>query len=406
MNDNPKPDNEISSENPDAQSSEEEQLSGEQPVETEVTSSNEKKVPPVLNEPVSKPVKSGRGVAWFSLLVALTAGGGAGYTWWSLQSVQSTIANDDSNQELEARLSSQTETLRTEIGGTERSLQQFRSQMSKQSQSMQELNTRLNNLNRRIQEVTKVDRDSWIVAEVEYLLRLANQRLSLEQEPDSARAILEAADEILASLQLAEFYDVRSALAKEITALRTLGKRDIAGIFLQISAIAGEAEKLTLLEPNMEITAAAEPSSAKTISERVNEAFSRFVSMIEIRRRDEPVAPLLSPKEYFYIKQNLRLMFEQAQLALLKREPALYTQSLEQAKSWLKDYFQLNNAALALIDQVNAVQDFEVAPEIPDISESLRLLKRALELSSSTSRGADDVLPKQTMEDQRPVAIL
>jgi len=406
MNDNPKPDNEISSQNPDAQSSEEEPLSGEQPVETEVTSSSEKKVPPVLNESVSKPVKSGRGIAWCSLFVALTAGGGAGYTWWSLQSVQSTIANDDSNQELEARLNSQTETLRTEIGGTERSLQQFRSQMSKQSQSMQELNSRLNNLNRRIQEVTKVDRDSWIVAEVEYLLRLANQRLSLEQEPDSARAILEAADEILASLQLAQFYDVRSALVKEITALRTLGKRDIAGIFLQISAIAGEAEKLTLLEPNMEITAAAEPSSAKTISERVNEAFSRFVSMIEIRRRDEPVAPLLSPKEYFYIKQNLRLMFEQAQLALLKREPALYTQSLEQAKSWLKDYFQLNNAALALIDQVNAVQDFEVAPEIPDISESLRLLKRALELSSSTSRGADDVLPKQTMEDQRPVAIL
>src|SRR5690606_32604161 len=60
---------------------------------------------------------------------------------------------------------------------------------------------------------------------------------------------------------------------------------------------------------------------------------------VTIRRLDQPLPPLLAPEQHYYLKQNLRLMLEQASLALLDKNAEVYQASLTKAAAWLTQYF-------------------------------------------------------------------
>jgi uroporphyrin-3 C-methyltransferase len=71
-------------------------------------------------------------------------------------------------------------------------------------------------------------------------------------------------------------------------------------------------------------------------------------------------------------------MMEQAQLALLQERAGIYRQSLEKAEGWINTYFQLNGSTDALLDSLKELKEINIAPELPDISPSLVLLKQYL----------------------------
>ena len=97
---------------------------------------------------------------------------------------------------------------------------------------------------------------------------------------------------------------------------------------------------------------------------------------MSIQRTDAPVAPLLPPKERFFLRANLALELEAARLALLREQAALYRSSLDQARDWLTRYFDPEDAGVrAMLEAIDELQRVEVSPRLPDISGSLRLLR-------------------------------
>src|SRR5690606_2411802 len=87
-------------------------------------------------------------------------------------------------------------------------------------------------------------RTDWLMAEAEYLLRLANQRLLMERDPQGALAILQAADDVLRETEETAVYPVRRQIAQEIVALQNLAELGRTGIFLQLDALAGGISQL------------------------------------------------------------------------------------------------------------------------------------------------------------------
>ncbi|MDG4870105.1 uroporphyrinogen-III C-methyltransferase, partial [Guyparkeria sp. 1SP6A2] len=49
--------------------------------------------------------------------------------------------------------------------------------------------------------------------------------------------------------------------------------------------------------------------------------------LVVIRQHDEALETLITPEQESYLRQSLRLILEQSQLALLKEEPELYEAS-------------------------------------------------------------------------------
>jgi uroporphyrin-3 C-methyltransferase len=107
-----------------------------------------------------------------------------------------------------------------------------------------------------------------------------------------------------------------------------------------------------------------------------NRALDKFEKLIIIRHRDEPIEPLLSPEQAFFLRQNLHLMLEQAQVALLQRKQQPFDSSLSRAREWIATYFDSKDATTtALLEGLAELSTINVAPELPDISASLTSLK-------------------------------
>ncbi|MCW8875371.1 MAG: uroporphyrinogen-III C-methyltransferase, partial [Gammaproteobacteria bacterium] len=86
--------------------------------------------------------------------------------------------------------------------------------------------------------------DGWLLAEVEYLLRIANQRLQLQRDVGTALAALRAADARLHDLSDPGYLAVREALAREMTELQAVPVPDTGGLALKLASLEGRVDEL------------------------------------------------------------------------------------------------------------------------------------------------------------------
>ncbi|MBU2709473.1 uroporphyrinogen-III C-methyltransferase [Zooshikella harenae] len=275
---------------------------------------------------------------------------------------------------------------------SQQQLQQLVNKQQQQTQSVRnqanDLSESLSNLRQQFNQMQGTSRDDWQLAEVEYMLRLANQRLLTEKDANGVEAILASADKILAGLDNYSLYPVREALAKDLVAVRAIPSIDLEGLYLQLSALEGAITRLPLIPPAgyepeapAQVAAINEESGEKGILEhaksRIEGLWNGFTQYFRFSTdRDKPVELLLTPNEELYLRHNLRLMLEQAQLALLQGQQEIYLNSLSKAELWIKTYFSLSNRdAESMLGQLDELQDVKLTQKMPDISGSLKAIK-------------------------------
>jgi len=352
----------------------------------------------VTNEnqlPAPVPVIQARSVRlwplWFVIIILITIIAVLGlYGWSSLKKID----------QFELQLSH----IEKDDGSQGRALQQLESKITQQSSDIisqsrtlsEQLATHRKQIEHNARQLAQVggqSRTDWLMAEAEYLMRLANQRFNMEKDFIGAEAILIAANSVLAETDDPGLYIVRQQLAKDILALQQVPHIDIEGIYLQIEALIDLSNKLDqshYLAQNEDAisTILTEDETATTnteenrFSQLLNQTLNEVKQLIIIRRLDEPVAPLLAPDQIYYLKQNLRLMLEQTELALLDRNQAMYERSLKKAEEWVETYFLTNRDNTVLIlSTLKNLKEKEINPYLPDISQSLALMKKRVSQS-------------------------
>ena len=106
---------------------------------------------------------------------------------------------------------------------------------------------------------------------------------------------------------------------------------------------------------------------------------AELAALVRFRRFDGAVRPLLAPEEAVYLELNLRLMLERAQLAGLRREQAVYEQSLSTAADWIERYLDVETPEVRrVLDGLRALERMNLAAPLPDVSGSLNALNAAL----------------------------
>ena len=125
--------------------------------------------------------------------------------------------------------------------------------------------------------------------------------------------------------------------------------------------------------------------------------------MVRIRERDEPIAAPLTPDQQYYLQQNMHLMLEQAQVALLREQTELYQHSLKRVAEWLDQYLVIEDErTLAARAALAELADWTVDPERPDISGSLTQLQKLVEQQRRGSVTArEETADKAPAEDSQ-----
>ncbi|MBW1803650.1 MAG: uroporphyrinogen-III C-methyltransferase, partial [Deltaproteobacteria bacterium] len=225
-------------------------------------------------------------------------------------------------------------------------------------------------------------RRQWLIAEAEYLSRLANTRLQLVGDVDTAIIALQSADQRLKENGDPLTFDIRLQLAKEINSLKSTKVPDTVGISSQLIALENAVSQMDITEAHAGTAQA--PAIGKgeasaipeNIQQTLNDAWSNFSKLVVVRRHDKPVAALMTPEQVELIRKNLALKLEAARLALINKNEALYRASIAISMDWLADYFDANNPAVkTAIEQLNTLKNTPIKAHLPSIALSLKMLR-------------------------------
>ena len=226
------------------------------------------------------------------------------------------------------------------------------------------------------------DEREWLHAEAAYLLRLANQRLQLEGDVEGAAALLRTADARLADADNPALTPVREAIANELAALDAVPQVDRTGLYLALNA---QQERISTLRLSQEIeeqavTSSIEQPPSGTFQRQLARFGEELKDLVVVRHHDEALEALITPEQESYLRQSLRLVLEQTQLALLNEEKALYDASIDKALQLLNDYYDTTREETqSVIARLEELKQAEVKPELPDISASQQELARFID---------------------------
>lgn len=252
------------------------------------------------------------------------------------------------------------------------------SQYEQSQKALTEMQGQLAFMQHTLNQIPGARLDDWKLAETEYLLRLANQRVYLQNEFKGAHGLFDAANQVLASLDDPALLVVREQIAKEMLLLGQHSQLDRQGIYSELQAL--KALIHDSIQPPNEFTATEDATTTSTdaTSEQAMGLWQQLLSLVSIRHRDEAFSAPLSASQYQLLEHNLNLMLEQAQWALLKADNSTYQNSLISAQEWISKNIRHSNANVVL-EKITALSKINVEQTAPKVSESLRLLRQLLQ---------------------------
>lgn len=255
--------------------------------------------------------------------------------------------------------------------------QEFVEQQAAIQINLNDLAEQVDSNNARLLSLSSVNRDEWKLQEAQYLLRLADQRILLEKDSQNALALAISADDVLRDMDQADLVGVRKLLAEEIAVLKLAGIIDREGIYLRLSALSNQIDAIPFIEPLGSQDEVLEEEAIpvdETFKQKLTRSFYNVLhklgSYVRVRDHGKTINAVLPPSEQKYLQQNLRLMLEQAQVALLRNEESIYQESLVKAQNWINQYYSLNEKATAVLEELQALQQEEISPDLTNFSNS------------------------------------
>jgi uroporphyrin-3 C-methyltransferase len=260
---------------------------------------------------------------------------------------------------------------------SDQELQQRLSDIAKLPQQLGELQGSVEELRGR----TDRPQRAWARAEALFLLELANRGLKLDRDPATAIVALQAADVQLADLHEAGLAAVRTQLASEIQALQAVPRPDLTGIEARLEHAEDDAGRLKVagIVLGQDANANAEPLPENGFM-RAWEVMKRAMSnLVTVRHLAGPADTLVTVEQEMLRRQHLELLIYSARQALLRRDAPAYQAAVQGAVDWLKQYFAADDTNVqTLIQTLEPLARTDIAPPLPDISASLKLLEQSL----------------------------
>jgi uncharacterized protein HemX len=320
-----------------------------------------------------------------AIIVAIIASAIAGALWWQYREFYVGLAGNDevlldSVEAVRANL----RRLDDDLSALEGVVGVSATDVSSQRNDFESLSSELHALDRRVEGLQggRLDaRDTWLREQAEYYLVLANTELTLGGRVDTAVQALELDDDLLRDLADPGLLDVRAAIAAERQALRAVALPDLDGLAVSLRGLAARVPDLPMRSTVPEAYRPGGPELGDVepgLGRLWASTKAALGSIIRIEKQDAQIGPLLSEAERRVARRQLELELASARSAVLAAREDEFRASLVAADLILSRDFDQSAAEIGEArGQLAALVVIDLEPALPDISESLLLLRSA-----------------------------
>ena len=257
-------------------------------------------------------------------------------------------------------------------------------QNAERAESVRQLSGRMGRVEDQMDRLLAVDRRAWLGQEAVFLTRLAGQRLLVARDVDAALALLEQADALLRDTGEPKFEGVRLAIARDRAALAAVPRVDQVGFYATLSGLIDQVDKLQLEfeAPSAQAEVTASPSAGwwTQATSGWHAALAKLSDHLIVRRRSDEIAQLMTPEWAALARQNIRMLIEQAQIAMLSANQPLFERSLQRASGFVALFAEQDPERVSsVVRTLDALRRETIAPELPELTETRSLLEGEVE---------------------------
>ena len=319
-------------------------------------------------------------IAIIAIILVFVLGAGGYYFYQQLNS--QLLANSNSVTKLLTSQSQERDKTRAaineQLNSAEQQVQALSTQVSVSDKNVALLQDKLLDLSGRRP-------NDWLLAEANYLVRLAGRKLWLEKDQQTASSLLATADLRIAEMNDPSLLALRKALAKDIAALQALPTDQTESIALRIDGLISQVDNLKLNNIKVPQALANDDGSLSKSpadwKENIAKTWDSFLEgFVTVRRRSGTIEPLMSPKQQWYLEENLKGKLVQSQLALYRQQQDAFEHSIELATRWVMQFYDRSDSTTEfMLKEFAQLQQLKISVKYPQKFNTSDLLY--LELS-------------------------
>jgi len=244
----------------------------------------------------------------------------------------------------------------------------------------------LNELQDKVASISGSDAKTWMLAQADFLVKLAGRKLWSDQDVTTAAALLKSDDASLADMNDPSLIDVRRALNEDVASLSAVTQVDFDGIILKVNQLSNQVDNLRLAdndsdEAPMDDDGTSLSGSLSEWRQNLTKSWHSFISdFITVRRRDSSAEPLLAPNQDVYLRENIRSRLLVAAQAVPRHQDEIYKQSLESVSTWVRAYFDTSDPSTkAFLEEVDNLSQQSISMDVPDQLKSQPMLEKLMQ---------------------------
>lgn len=325
--------------------------------------------------------KTSLALSAIAIAIAIAAGIGL----YGLNKQQATRQNATTS-ELSGQLAALQKAQESQKSELEGIIKQQADQLSQAKHEQETLTKQLDELQQKVAVISGSDAKTWLLAQADFLVKLAGRKLWSDQDVTTAAALLKSADASLADMNDPSLIGARRAITDDIATLSAVSQVDYDGMILKVNQLANQIDNLRLADNNDDDSPMDSDSDklSSSISEwRVNlqKSWQNFMdSFITVRRRDETAVPLLAPNQDIYLRENIRSRLLVAAQAVPRHQEETWKQSLDNVSTWVRAYYDTDDATTkAFLDEVDKLSQQSITMTVPETLQSQALLEKLMQ---------------------------
>ncbi|WP_437611512.1 uroporphyrinogen-III C-methyltransferase [Erwinia sp. V71] len=324
-----------------------------------------------------------KGVALGALAIVIALAVGAGLHLHAQHQAQqqnaATQALADQLAALQQQDKQDKQQLSEQLAAQTSALQATRAQLTTTSQQLEELKEK-------VATISGNDSRTWLLAQADYLVKLAGRKLWSDQDATTAVALLKSADNSLAEMNDPSLIEVRRALTQDISNLAAVSQVDYDGIILKLNQLANGVDNLRLADNDSDTSPMDEDSGELSSSlhewrQNLVKSWHQFMDdFITVRRRDATAEPLLAPNQEVYLRENIRSRLLIASQAVPRHQDETYKASIDTVSTWVRAWYDTNDATTkGFLAQLDELSQQSVSMDVPEALESQPLLDKLMQ---------------------------